>query len=51
MKIPWRHIIKTVGVIAVGAASVMGAMEADENVQKVIKKVASKSLETMEKKS
>ena len=51
MKIPWRPIIKAVGVVAVGVASVMGAMETDEKVQKVIKKVASKSLETMEKKS
>lgn len=51
MKIPWRPIIKGVGVLLVGTASVMGAIESDEKVQKVIKKVASKSLETMEKKS
>ena len=51
MKIPWRPIIKVIGVVAIGTSSVLGAMETDEKVQKVIKKVASKSLETMEKKS
>ena len=44
MKIPWRPIIKIIGVVAIGASSVLGAMETDEKVQKVIKKVVSKSL-------
>lgn len=51
MKIPVKLICKVGGALLIGVASVMGAMETDEKVQKVIKKVASKSLETMEKKS
>ena len=50
MKVPWRIVLKVVGVTAVGVASAMGAAESDKKVQKVIKMVASKSLETMEKK-
>lgn len=41
-KVPWRKVIKVVGVAALGTASVMGAMETDEKTQKVIKKVAGK---------
>lgn len=41
-KVPLRKVIKVVGVVALGTSSVMGAMETDEKVQKVIKKVAAK---------
>ena len=41
-KVPWRKVTKVVGVAALGTASVLGAMEADETTQKVIKKVAGK---------
>lgn len=51
MKVPVKLILKVVGITAVGVASAMGAAESDEKVQKFIKMVASKSLETMEKKS
>ena len=49
--IPWRKVVKVVGITATGVASVLGAIERDETTQKVIKKVASKLSETMEKKS
>lgn len=42
-KVPWRKVTKVVGVVALGAASVLGAMETDENVQSAIKKIAAKS--------
>lgn len=51
MKVPVKLICKIGGAVLVGVGAVMGAMESDEKVQKVIKMVASKSLETMEKKS
>lgn len=51
MKLPVKTILKVIGVAAIGVASAMGAAESDEKVQKFIKMVASKSLETMEKKS
>lgn len=41
-KVPWRKVVKVVGVAALGTASVLGAMETDEKTQKMIKKVASK---------
>lgn len=41
-KIPWRKVTKVVGVVALGTASVLGAMETDEKTQNVIKKVAGK---------
>lgn len=41
-KVPWRKVTKVVGVVALGAASVMGAMETDEKTQTMLKKVASK---------
>ena len=41
-KVPWRKVIKVVGVTALGTASVMGAMETDDNTQKMLKKVAAK---------
>ena len=41
-KVPWRKVTKVVGVVALGTASVLGAMETDEQTQKVIKNVASK---------
>lgn len=41
-KVPWRKVTKVVGVVALGTASVLGAMETDETTQKAIKKVASK---------
>lgn len=43
-KVPWRKVTKVVGVVSLGASSVLGAMETDEKVQKVIKKVVSKSV-------
>jgi hypothetical protein len=51
MKVPWRTILRVVGVLATGTAAVWGAVESDDKVQKAVKMVASKSLETMEKKS
>lgn len=51
MKMPWRTILRVVGAVATGAAAVWGAVESDDKVQKMIKMAASKSLETMEKKS
>lgn len=41
-KVPWRKVCKVVGVATLGTASVLGAMETDENTQKMMKKVASK---------
>lgn len=41
-KVPWRKVTKTVGVVALGAASVLGAMETDDNTQKAVKKIAAK---------
>lgn len=41
-KAPWKTITKVGGVVLLGTASVLGAMETDENTQKMIKKVASK---------
>lgn len=41
-KIPWRKVIKVSGAVLLGTASVMGAMETDEKVQKVVKYGASK---------
>lgn len=41
-KVPWRKVFKYVGAGALGVASVMGAFETDEKVQKVCKKAASK---------
>lgn len=43
-KVPWRKVIKVIGVTSMGVASVMGAMESDEKVQKVIKKLATKAI-------
>lgn len=40
--IPWRKVIKVVGVTALGTASVLGAMESDDKTQTMIKKVAAK---------
>lgn len=37
-----RKVTKVLGVVALGTASVLGAMETDETTQKVIKKVAGK---------
>ena len=48
-KVPWKGVLKGVGVCALGVASVMGAFETDEKVQKAVKMVASKTLEKMEK--
>ena len=50
-KVPWKGVLKTFGVVAIGVASAMGAYETDAKVQTAIKKVAEKSLEAMEKKS
>lgn len=47
-KVPWRKVAKAVGVVALGAASVLGAMETDEKVQSAIKKIAAKSVENEE---
>lgn len=41
-KVPWRKVTKFVGVTTLATASVLGAMETDDKVQKAIKKVASK---------
>ena len=41
-KVPWRKVAKVVGVVGLGTASVLGAMETDNKTQTVIKKVASK---------
>ena len=41
-KVPWRKVAKVVGVVGLGTASVLGAMETDEKTQETIKKVASK---------
>lgn len=46
-KIPWRKVAKVSGVVLLGTASVMGAMETDEKTQKVIKKIASKAATKM----
>lgn len=46
--IPWRKVTKAVGVVALGTASVMGAMESDTNVQKIVKKVAAKLVKNEE---
>ena len=43
---PWRKVTKVVGVLALGTSSVLGAMESDEKVQKLIKKVASKVIKS-----
>lgn len=51
MKMPWKTICKVGGALLVGVGAAMGAAESDPKVQKFIKMVASKSLETMEKKS
>lgn len=48
-KVPWRMTCKVAGVALIGAASVMGAMEADPKVQKVFKIIASKVLESQVK--
>lgn len=37
-----RKVTKVLGLVAIGTASVLGAMETDETTQKVIKKVAGK---------
>lgn len=42
-KIPWRTVTKIGGVVLLGTASVLGAMETDETTQKVIKKLAAKA--------
>lgn len=47
-KVPWRKVTKAVGVVALGTASVMGAMESDTNVQKIVKKVAAKLVKNEE---
>lgn len=51
MKIPWRIVLKVVGITATGAAAAWGAAESDAKVQKFIKMVASKTFETMGKES
>lgn len=48
-KVPWRGVLKGVGVVAIGAASMMGAFESDKKVQQAVKMVASKTVEKMEK--
>lgn len=46
--IPWRKVTKVVGVVALGTASVLGAMETDDKTQKVVKKVAAKLVKNEE---
>lgn len=41
-KVPWRHVCKYGGATLVGVGSVLGAMDADEKVQKMLKLVANK---------
>lgn len=41
-KVPWRKVAKVVGVVSLGTASVLGALETDEKTQKVVKKIAAK---------
>lgn len=41
-KVPWRKVAKVVGVVGLGTASVLGAMETDDKTQQMVKKVASK---------
>ena len=43
-RIPWRAVTKIGGVVLLGTASVLGAMETDETTQKVIKKLVSKTV-------
>ena len=42
-KVPWRMVTKIGGVVLLGTASVLGAMETDKTTQKVIIKLVSKA--------
>lgn len=51
MPIPWKIICKVGGIALLGTASVLGAMDTDQKTQEVIKKLAEKSSNLLDKKS
>lgn len=48
-KVPWKTVLKVAGVTAIGASSVMSAMDTDKKTQEFVKTLAEKSTNLMKK--